>query len=172
MISSNAPFTVVARVAAIGAVAGLTYVQPFRPMVVVGRSMEPTYRNHSFVLTAPVREASLKRGEVVVIDLATGPIVKRIAFMPGDKIMQMCLDNAWVDLLYVNPSFRRTPAQQKWRTFVVPAGEVYLLGDNQEVSYDSKQFGCVPMNRIARVLVDQRPFDLFPNTHRKALTQS
>jgi len=32
-----------------------------------------------------------------------------------------------------------------------------LLGDNKELSDDSRSFGCVPMSQIESKLLDQRP---------------
>jgi len=154
------------------AIAGLAYVQPYRPMVVVGHSMEPTYSNHSVVLTKPVQADQIKEGDVVVINMSSGPIVKRIAFGPGDKFLQAFLDGHWVDLIYVRPTTRKSLSMGRWREFTIPDGMVYVLGDNQAVSYDSKQFGCVPMSRIQRILVDQRPYDLFSNFFRPRTKQS
>lgn len=148
---------------ALCALAGLAYLQPYRPMVVVGRSMTPTYSPYAFKLTEPVHPGQLRPGAVVVIDMNSGPIVKRIAFVPGDVIIQTLVDGIWIDLIYARPATPRTLARLRWRPFVVPKDEVYVLGDNQSLSYDSKQFGCVPIGRIHRILLDQQPFEPFPN---------
>ncbi len=84
------------------ALTGVVLLQPYRPMVFMGHSMEPTYPNQSIVLTKPAEPGSLKHGEVVVIDLDSGPIVKRIAFLPGDKFLQMRSGDSWLDMIYVH----------------------------------------------------------------------
>jgi signal peptidase I len=149
-----------------GAILCTAYIQPFRPMVVVGHSMEPTYKNASVVLTEPVRPDQIRPGQVVVIDMDSGPIVKRIAFGPGDQFMQAFLAGKWTDLIYVRPTGRKSLANYRWREYTIPPGKAYVLGDNQAVSYDSKQFGCVSLSRIHRILLDQRGFDLFSNFDR------
>jgi signal peptidase I len=166
MISSGATLMMAMRVGLTCAIACAMVAQPYRPMVVVGRSMQPTYGNHSVVLTQPIRQGEIKQGAVVVIDMPTGPIVKRIAFGPGDKFMQVCFDGIWTDLIFARPTSKKCLARANWREFTIPQGMVYVLGDNQQVSYDSKQFGCVPVAWIKRILVDQRPFDIFSNHQR------
>ncbi len=142
------------------AVAGMLYMQPYRVMVVVGQSMEPTYSSHSLLLTEPVSPDELEHGMVVIANMDTGPIIKRIAYMPGDTILQAKLGKRWFDMIYMKPKGEKELKHMRWRRFVVPSGMVYVLGDNQRVSYDSKQFGCVAMARIHEKVVDQRPFDV------------
>jgi len=138
-------------------VVGLFYVQPYRPIAVVGRSMEPTYSNQSFEWTSPARPSDLKRGDVVVIRTENGPIVKRIAYMPGDKIKQIKSGRSWLDLVGVCARSYKNRTRNVYRDNPVPAAMVYVLGDNLAVSLDSRSFGCIPIERIERKLVDQRP---------------
>src|ERR1700733_5494786 len=145
------------KAAATCGVLGICYLQPLRPMVFDGGSMEPTYRNRSVVFTTPVQPQELHKGDVVVIDMPTGPIVKRIAFMPGDKILRVWFKGYWMDMVFVRPSNRPEPLPSNWGLFTVPSDTVYVLGDNSNVSDDSRHFGCVPMALVRRKLVDQRP---------------
>jgi len=140
-----------------GIAAAAMCLQPYRPMIVVGRSMEPTYHDKSLQWTEPVSADQLKKGLVVEINMPTGPIVKRIAFLGGDKIRQIRVGDHWMDMLYVHLLPHSKRSQTNYRNFVVPEGTVYVLGDNQVVSYDSRNFGCVPIERIKRVLLDQEP---------------
>src|SRR5580658_9551830 len=115
MINPNASLALAKWVGFTFAIAGASYLQPYRPMVVVGRSMEPTYSNHSIVMTEPILPSQLKSGQVVVIDMDTGPIVKRIAFVPGDKFLQILSENEWIDLVYVRPVTNKIFEKRKWR---------------------------------------------------------
>jgi len=136
------------------------YIQPYRTMVFVGSSMEPTYRGGSVALTEPVQEDALQHGMVVVINMDGGPIVKRIAFLPGDTITQVKVGTEWLDMIYLHAADEKSTRNMKVRNFIVPPGRAYVLGDNQMVSQDSKAFGCVDTSRIERKLIDQRPFDI------------
>jgi signal peptidase I len=147
----------VLKIGGIGIAAAVMYLQPYRPLVVVGRSMEPNYHDRSLQWTEPLPQEDLRRGQVVEINMPTGPIIKRIAYLEGDKIPQIYIGKQWMDMLYVRPSARSHSKQLKFRKFVVPHGTAYVLGDNQVVSFDSRNFGCIPTERIQRILVDQEP---------------
>jgi len=136
------------------------YIQPYRAMVFVGPSMEPTYQSFSVLLTKPVRPEELVRGMVVIINMDSGPIVKRIAFLPGDGFLQAEAGRARMDLIYMHPDNTKSRGKVRFRRIIIPPGKVFVLGDNQPVSLDSKDFGCVDMSRITQMPVDQRPFDI------------
>ena len=157
MISLNPSLAAALKVGITAFVAGAFYMQPYRPMVFVGKSMEPTYHNRTFTWTEPVAKEDLRRGQVVVINMDSGPIVKRLAYLPGDSIKQIRTGGQWMDLVNVHPLATSRIGDLDYRKFVVPPGMAYVLGDNQQVSYDSKFFGCISLDRIQRILVDQRP---------------
>ncbi len=142
--------------AMIAAVSALV-VQPYRVMVVSGLSMAPTYANHSVLLTEPVRPDQLKRGMVVIVSMDGGPIVKRIAYLPGDQILQARLGHSWFDMVHMKPLDARALGLLHWRRLTIPQGQVFLLGDNFSLSVDSRRFGCVSMSKITCRLIDQRP---------------
>jgi len=89
--------------------------------------MTPTVRpgDRLYVDARAYRERAPARGELVVAREAEPPrryFVKRVAFVPGES-----------------PEPGGPP---------VPPGCVYLLGDNPEVSRDSRAFGPVPVRSL------------------------
>lgn len=146
-------FSHMSKIGALAAFFVAAYVQPYRVIVITGRSMEPTFHNHAVLVTKPVVESELKRGMVVLVDSSDGPIVKRIALLPGDRYPQASIGGGWYDYPYGHPPMRAASIRFKWRYATVPAGTAYVLGDNAYVSYDSREFGPVPFSRIRRQLL-------------------
>ncbi len=109
------------------------------------------------LLTEPVRPDQLKRGMVVIVSMDGGPIVKRIAYLPGDQILQARLGHSWFDMVHMKPLDARALGLLHWRRLTIPQGQVFLLGDNFSLSVDSRRFGCVSMSKITCRLIDQRP---------------
>ncbi|BCL16547.1 S26 family signal peptidase [Micromonospora sagamiensis] len=115
---------------------------------VSGLSMTPTLRDGDLVLVRRVRGRVPRRGQVVLVEEAGpcrpgGPsdrppltwVVKRVVALPGEPAPTFL------------PSWASDPAGR------VPAGHLVLLGDNPEVSRDSRHFGAVPVERVLGVAV-------------------
>jgi signal peptidase I len=133
-------------------------------VTVDGVSMTPTLQPGDRVLARRRIASSVRRGEIVVVtepgpcrrDDPTGSrnarlVVKRVAAIAGDP----------------QPSY--LPAWARWPTGVVPAGYLVVLGDNAQVSRDSRHVGAVPAERVLGVVTrrlgrqgspDYRVFDL------------
>ena len=133
-------------------------MQPLRPMVFCGNSMNPTYKNHEIVLTtAP--GSDIERGDVVVLNTEDGQIVKRVAFVGGDLVPQLKIAGNWTDLVSIR--FRSHTLERlraDIRFAMVPEGYVYVLGDNRTQSMDSRVYGCFPISAIERKVVNPSPF--------------
>ncbi|MEQ4301019.1 S26 family signal peptidase [Plantactinospora sp. B6F1] len=119
-------------------------------VTVRGPSMEPTFQDGDRVLVRRGRAMSV--GQVVVVERPTprdcrsgrpltssrtlaesGPrwMIKRVAAVPGDRVPR-----------------GRVAALANVSEDRVPPGLVVLLGDNHRASFDSRQFGYFPAERI------------------------
>jgi len=130
---------------------GLRFVA--EPMRVSSGSMAPTYRTGAEVLVTKAISGPLNvhRGDVVVLRVpGTGDLAfKRVAGTDGDvvavedgalvvngvPVRESYVDQARVDGTYFGP-------------VVVPAGSVFVLGDNRANSIDSRDYGSVPADRL------------------------
>jgi signal peptidase I len=123
-------------------------LQPFQ---VAGVSMSPTLDDRDYLLVDRVffRSTGLKRGDLVVFRLETDPrfMVKRILGLPGEEI------SGHDGVLLVNG--KALSAADFGLTHLpdfgpcrVPHGSYFCLGDNPEVSMDSRTFGAVKIEMI------------------------
>jgi signal peptidase I len=135
--------------------AGVFALQPIRPVMLVGFSMAPTYVDHEIVLAVQYRGQPLHRGDVVVVKTEDGPIIKRIAYLPGQMVEQV-LGDGWTDD-FTESSLRVCKKYGSYRSFHVPEGQLYLRGDNSSVSIDSRQLGLFSFETVEYVLLNARP---------------
>jgi signal peptidase I len=119
----------------------------YRPYSVPTDSMEPTIAAGSTVLAHPVKPADIGRGDIVIFNdpLWEGSdLVKRVVAIGGDTVA--CCDSS--GRITVNGHPVTEPYLAKGATGglalpsvfseVVPAGRLFMLGDNREVSQDSR----------------------------------
>jgi signal peptidase I len=133
------------------------------PVRVRSDSMEPTVPSGAILLIDKIstRIRDPHRGEIVVTsDPQTGAsIVKRVVAIAGDligidngqlvvngvKVVEPYINNDEMGGFYFGPD-------------LVPAGHVFLLGDNRASSHDSRSFGPVDVDAIdGRLLATMWP---------------
>jgi signal peptidase I len=95
----------------------------FTLSVVKGKSMEPTFHDGQVILVGKggLLFGPLKRGDVVVFTREGQLLVKRVVALPYETA----------------PDGTR-----------VPANHIYVVGDNLEVSEDSRTFGPIPLSSV------------------------
>ena len=114
----------------------------FTTVVVSGTSMLPTFKTGSRLLATKAYwlVGPLRHDDIVVMREkdGSGYFIKRVFRLPGEII-----DVKTNDIVNL-PRYRKLAEG----SFVVPLGTVYVLGDNREVSSDSREFGPVEMSRV------------------------
>jgi len=116
-----------------------------------------SYSEGDLLRTRPVAPGALQRGAVVVVDDPAKPgriLVKRIIALGGDQVELrkgvVYLNGARVDEPYIAstgfPGGDVAPV-------AVPPDHIYLLGDNRGASFDSRQFGPVPAEKVKAIVV-------------------
>lgn len=150
-----------------------------QPYKVQQGSMETTLLPDQYVLVDKLtpRWAPYSRGDIVVFEppetWSSGggvPFIKRIIGLPGDNVE---LRDGFV---YVNGVKLVEPylfkedgvaqstdpqvgGQSKW---VVPTGELFVMGDHRQNSADSRSFGPIEISKvIGRAWLRYWPFDTF-----------
>jgi len=150
------------------AIATIVRVFILQQFYISGPSMETTLFQDNRVLVSKLsyRLFDIGRGDVVVFDRVTtdggtvqhDDLIKRVIGLPGDKIeIKSC--NVFInDQLLLEPyldafDLGQSALEDRCRVpvmepQVVPAGDVFLMGDNRSQSYDSRMFGPIDENLI------------------------
>lgn len=126
------------------------------------RSMEPTLLSGDRVLVSKVdyRLHPPERGDIIVfrppIDTNI-PYVKRVVALPGETVDlrdgRVAVNGRLLDEPYAFGQTQVRSSQVRF-PFRVPAGHVFVLGDNRPVSGDSREWGPVPdENVIGKVIL-------------------
>jgi signal peptidase I len=150
--------------------------QPYR---IEGASMENTLLPDQYLLIDKLtpRWAPYARGDIVVLDPPgerlggdDTPFIKRVIGLAGDRIDlkdgRVYVNGSAIDepyLFAVNGAPQSTDptvgGQSEW---LVPAGDVFVMGDHRQASLDSRAFGPIEVRHvIGRAWVRYWPIDTF-----------
>ncbi|MFY9285071.1 MAG: signal peptidase I [Tissierellaceae bacterium] len=129
----------------------------FNSTYVLGNSMYPTLheRDRLFAFKFPLYFSGPDRGDIVVLEAPDNEdkdYIKRVIGIGGDLVQiidgQVYLNGQLLEEDYIEEgSYTEIYSEDTW---LVPEGEVFLLGDNRRegASKDSRYFGCVPLESI------------------------
>ncbi|MDO4669844.1 MAG: signal peptidase I [Aerococcus sp.] len=135
------------------------------PVKISGSSMAPTLTNGEHVWMNHL-DKTYDRGEIVIFDAPDGSgdeYVKRVIGVPGDTVSyldnQLYINGEPVEEDYLNVLKSKNPNEKVTPDFSletlpstqqekVPAGKLFVLGDNRPVSKDSEEFGFIDQSHV------------------------
>jgi hypothetical protein len=118
-------------------------------MMVIGHSMEPTFRNHQLVVVSKNID-TIEKNDIVVFKLNNEVLVKKVVEVPGDTY--------WVQYKY--PAVFYEPTSNALCGFIdgpklhyidkrhILPDEVFVIGENLNNSVDSRDFGPIKIQNI------------------------
>lgn len=142
---------------------------------VSGPSMQPTFENGDRIIA--LRNTSLKRGDVVILDAPDQEgvlYIKRIIGMPGDTV------ESKNDVMYINGKKYNQPFLKEYEDKLpkgqlytqnftlnslfgvskVPKDSYFVMGDHRDVSKDSRVIGFIKRSEIeGKVVLRYFPFN-------------
>ncbi len=120
-----------------------------KPYIVHGESMMKTLHDGDRVFVVPYRgDATPDRGDIVVLEDIDGSpemLIKRVVAIGGDRVT---IENGWV---VVNGKYKHRSTSRYVPvayTKVVPDGGLFVMGDNEAQSFDSRTFGAIPGDKV------------------------
>ncbi len=151
-----------------------------QPHQVKGQSMDPNFANGQYILTDKISYHFTvpKRGDVIVFKSPANKeidFIKRVIGLPGERVRltdgSFYINGKKLEEKYIPPenflypgSFLRENVE-----ITVPAGHLFVTGDNRPHSSDSREFGPIPYEDIVgRSFLRYWPFEdagLIPKIH-------
>lgn len=142
---------------------------------VVGESMLPTLNDNDQLLVEKVSKYfnGLDYDDIVTVstrDLTgheAGPnIIKRVVGLPGDQIElkdgSLYRNGKLIDEPYLPEGTVTLPRENGYNELVLSDNEFFVLGDNRNISKDSRTIGPIPeKNIIGEVILRFYPFENF-----------
>ena len=121
-------------------------------------SMEPALAPGDRILVNKLSD-NPSRGDLVVFARPDGDLVKRVIALEGETVIftegLVRIGDKWLNEPYLSagtgtyaraaiPNCDATEGFEEHTTCTIPEGHVFVLGDNRDVSFDSRNFGPVP----------------------------
>lgn len=119
----------------------------FTPVIVSGESMVPTLKGGELMILKKY-DKSYKRYDIVVISkhVEGEELIKRVMGLPGERIK--CYDNK----IYINDQVIEDiygyGITDDFSEYVLGDDEYFVMGDNREISLDSRLIGIIKKNEI------------------------
>lgn len=128
------------------------------------QSMEPTLEPGQLLILEKVSYYfhPPQRGDIVVFRLRGDPnnhLIKRVIALPGETL-EIMDGRVYIDGQLLKEPYEAQPTYPDMAPRVIPAGTLFVMGDNRALSNDSRSFGPVPLSDvIARAWVRYWPLD-------------
>lgn len=121
---------------------------------VQGTSMEPTIMDGTVMLLNPQKEVS--RFDIAVFKENGSYIIKRVVGLPGDTVTvldgHLFVNGELYNEPYVDLDYSQEFSQESFKV-EVPEGSYYVLGDNRDGSFDSRETGTIPAEDVTGVAI-------------------
>lgn len=119
----------------------------YSPIRVNGTSMYPTLQDKEFMILNKIGlQKGINRFDIVVVESNGKYIIKRVIGLPGESVMYS--DNKlYINGKVVEDNYSKSETED-FENVVLKEDEYFVMGDNREVSKDSRVIGPVNIKNI------------------------
>lgn len=125
------------------------------PVRVNGTSMDPTLKNGEIMILNKIKynKNDIKRFDIVVIKMDKELLIKRVIGLPNEEVKyvdnKLYINNEYVEETFLNEDVYTTNfSLSDINLEKIPENCYFVMGDNREVSLDSRTFGCFSKDKI------------------------
>lgn len=116
-----------------------------------GKSMEPNLHTDQRLMIEKLSYQFLapQRGDIVVINIEQSPLplIKRVVGLPGE-IIEIYQNQVFIDGQPLNEPYLADITQSDYGPVEVSDKHIFVMGDNRNVSHDSRFFGPVQVGSV------------------------
>lgn len=125
------------------------------PLKIVDQSMAPELNSGEVVLCDRIGKfiRMPERGDIVLFTTQDGIFIKRIVGMPGETV-EIVEGHVFINSIPLDESSYEVNYVGDMPPVEIPAGSVFVLGDNRDEMYDSRleSVGSISFDKIQAVL--------------------
>lgn len=122
-------------------------------IIVNGNSMAPTLNDGEKILYK--KTDSFKRFDIIVFKYDSNTLIKRIYGLPGETIVinngKIYIDS--IELIDDNYAYNYTDGDNN---IILGDNQYFVLGDNREISLDSRHFGPIDKKGIKGIVISDK----------------
>lgn len=128
----------------------ILFFQFFSLYRVYGDSMSPTLVNDQVVVVNQSKD--VEKGDLIVLRLEDVDYMKRVIGMPGDTV-EIKNNQVYVNGKPLTEPYIIETDIADFPKMTIEQGKVFVLGDQRETSYDSRDFGAVSIENIVGQII-------------------
>lgn len=119
----------------------------YSPIRVNGSSMYPTLQDKEFMILNKIGlQKGINRFDIVVVESNGKYIIKRVIGLPGESVMYS--DNKlYINGKVIEDNYSKSETEN-FENVILKENEYFVMGDNREVSKDSRVIGPVNIKNI------------------------